>query len=119
MIDSTEGADMADRHLPTEHELAKVRNLASWRARLGFVALLFPVIVVTFVALNSLIPGGIGWPLLVPVIALLVAELGLVAYVSFFLRCPRCSTWIGAGVSKCASCGLKFGVPKDSRSPQP
>jgi hypothetical protein len=108
--------DVTDHKLPTTQEQAKVGNIAAWRARVAVIAFLFPVLFMTFLALDSVIPGGIGWPFLIPLVVLVVLEFGLFGYVSFFLRCPRCSTWIGVGVRKCASCGLKLEIPKESSS---
>ncbi len=105
---------MTDRNLPTDQELTRIRVLASWRTRMGFVVFLFPVLFLAFITISRLVPGGVDWPLLIPMVALLVVELGLIAYVSFFLRCPRCSSWTGLVVPKCASCGLKFETPKST-----
>jgi hypothetical protein len=71
--------DVTDHKLPTGQEQAKVGNIAAWRARVTFIAFLFPVIFITFLALDSVIPGGIGWPLLIPLVLLAVLEFGLMA----------------------------------------
>src|SRR5690348_15341386 len=95
---------MADRYLPTEQERAAISEILSWRARL-VVILIFSML---SAALGRLIVTGNGWPAVALAGAGLVVLLGAIVYVSFFLRCPRCKSWVGVAVPKCASCGLKF-----------
>jgi hypothetical protein len=103
---------MNERHLPTEQERVGIGRITAWRSRLPFLVLVPMALLVG----GQLLADDGGWPLVIIAGALLLIMLSVVVHVSFFLRCPRCSTWVGVAVPKCASCGLKFEGPKPSQA---
>lgn len=99
---------MSDRFLPTEQESAKVARILSWRSWLP-LAIIVPLVVI---GLGRLVPERNDWIVIALAVSSVAGLLAVAVYVSFFLRCPRCETWVGVVVPKCASCGLKFEVQK-------
>lgn len=104
---------MPDRNLPTDQERAKVERIASWRRRL----LLVPIIPLAVIGLSRLVPEEHEWLMLGLAITAVAVLLIVLGYASFGLRCPRCASWVGVAVSKCASCGLKLEAPKRASAP--
>jgi protein-S-isoprenylcysteine O-methyltransferase Ste14 len=100
---------MNDRHLPTTPERARISRLLAWRSGLALLSFL-PMSVMVFALAWR---GDSDWPLIIVAACVLLVMLGLLAYVSFGLRCPRCATWTGVAVDRCASCGLKFEMRKE------
>lgn len=96
---------MNERYLPAP-EQEKIAKLRFWRNGLALTGLL-PMSVVVF---SLLWRGESDWPVFIFAATMMLILLGLIAYVSFGMRCPRCATWIGIAVNRCASCGLKFEV---------
>ncbi len=94
---------MADYLMPTATEREKLARNFAWQQRL---LLLLPLPMVSF-AIIQLVPDMELW-MTATVAALPIAlMLGILVYTSFFLRCPRCNTWVSIAAPKCASCGLK------------
>jgi len=101
---------MSDRYLPTDQERTKIDRITSWRHGLmiaGFIPLLL-------IGVDRLIPEHASWLSVALAVAGVAVLLGVLIYASFFLRCPRCASWVGVVVPKCASCGLKFEATKRS-----
>src|SRR5688572_27133895 len=91
-------ADM--RHQPTAAEKARLQTIATLRMQLPVVAI---VGIGIAIAVSVLIAPGSVLPAIIAVTAAVIL-LGQLIYVSFCLRCPRCSGWIV--LPKCPSCGL-------------
>lgn len=87
--------------LPTAREGVSLAKIRAWKTRMAILPfLLLPLLASRWLMeINPIV----GWMVIGIAMA---ALLGSVVYVSFFLRCPRCSGWIGVGSSKCLSCGL-------------
>lgn len=97
---------MTDYLMPTAAEREKLARNMAWQQRL---LLLLPLPMVSF-GITRLLPEMGLW-LTVIVAALPIAlMIGIIIYTSFFLRCPRCKTWVGVATPRCASCGLKSKV---------
>lgn len=98
---------MIDRH-GTAGQQAQLERIASRRNSLGMLlGLCTPVFLVLgyFVEKRHSLLGTA-----ISVLAAVIG-LGLLVYLSFFLRCPRCSSWIA--IPKCPSCGLKLDKPAE------
>jgi hypothetical protein len=85
-------------------------------SRSGFVRVMAVCCPAFILMLNGLLPDVSEWTFLLAVCVFLVLFLGAVAYISFGLRCPRCSTWVIAEVPKCATCGLQHQATPSSRT---
>jgi hypothetical protein len=88
----------------TDAEKAALKRIASLRT--GLLALTFPCLAVILFSRQIRSESA---AIALAAAALLVL-LSLVVYVSFRLRCPRCSSWIPlpSPRSKCTSCGLSL-----------
>jgi hypothetical protein len=106
---------MTNRFLPTEQERDKIDRITSWRSRL-FLFLTSPM---AALGISRIVPEEGIWLWLATGMAIVAVVVLLVVagYVSFGLRCPRCSSWVGVTVPKCASCGLRFDAPKSAAVP--
>lgn len=97
---------MTDYLMPTAAEREKLARNMAWQGRLAAIVFL-PMLPL---AIIRLVPDMSLW-MTVSVAALPISVLlGILIYTSFFLRCPRCETWVGVAAPKCASCGLKSKV---------
>lgn len=98
---------MNSRFLPTDSEKAGIAEIVAWRTRILFMVFIPMAIAALCLFLEDFLQDKV-WLFAGLVTAVFVSLMGTVVYVSFFLRCPRCSTWTGMGVNKCASCGLRY-----------
>ena len=105
---------MTDRFLPTEQERAKINRITSWRSRV----LLFSTFPLAALGISRIVPEEGMWLATGISIVAVAVMLGVAGYISFGLRCPRCSSWVGIAVPKCASCGLRFDAPKRKSVPR-
>jgi hypothetical protein len=96
-----------NRYLPTDLEQSRIDRITAWRGRMLLVLIIpFGLFWITrFLPeeTESLAIGG--------AIVTIAVWLTVIGYISFGLRCPRCSSWVGVSVPKCASCGLRFDAP--------
>lgn len=97
---------MTDYLMPTAAEREKLARNMAWQQRL--LAIL-PLPFVSF-AILQLVPDMALWMSIIVAAVPAAVMLGIIFYTSFFLRCPRCKTWVGVAAPKCASCGLKSKV---------
>jgi len=99
-------------HTPTDAESAALKRIAA--ARAGLPIVLFA----NFAAVGSagIVRDGYAGPILAGAAVLIL--LATLVYISFTLRCPRCSSWIPmpSSRSKCTSCGLHLGVASGSKT---
>ena len=95
---------MNNRFLPTDPEQVRIDRITAWRSRI----LLVLVIAFALFGVSRFLPEEREWVAIGIAAVMLVVLLGVIGYVSFGLRCPRCSSWVGVSVPKCASCGLRF-----------
>lgn len=87
---------------PGNTELRKLEAIAGRRKQQPLIGMLGLMIIA---GLNFL-PESYSWLQVVLQSVVLLALLAQFIYVSFALRCPRCSGWIA--IPKCPSCGLKL-----------
>ena len=93
-----------DTHTPTPTESAALKRIASLRSRVPGVLMVGAAIIFSSRLVEdqtvSIAIAACGVLLL----------LGMLLYISFGLRCPRCSRWIPAPSknSKCVGCGLSL-----------
>jgi hypothetical protein len=91
----------------TESETAALRRIAGMRSRLLVASL-----VGMSVTLSARLIPNAGLQIAVATLAALTV-IGAALYLSFGLRCPRCSSWIPAATSatsKCTSCGMSLHI---------
>ena len=89
----------------TKTEAAALQRIAGMRSRLLVVML----VGMTVTASARMIPNA-GLQIAVAALAALTV-IGAALYLSFGLRCPRCSSWIPlatSATSKCTSCGMSL-----------
>lgn len=97
-----------NRSAPTEAETSALRRIAGLRSRLFAIAMIG--LSVTLLAIA--IPSPTAQVLLAG--AAVLAMIGSALYLSFGLRCPRCSSWIppaATSKSRCTSCGMNLQTP--------
>src|SRR5690242_11307641 len=87
----------------TDSERAKLERINSTRISLVVLMLLCSSSVII---LHYAIPDRYETLKVFLAIALAVVVLGMLIYLSFCLRCPRCSGWIA--IPKCPACGLRL-----------
>jgi hypothetical protein len=94
---------------PTDTEKASLKRIASVRS--GLPVVLFANFAA--IALASVVRDGPVGSIVAGSAVLIL--LGTVVYISFALRCPRCSSWIPmpSSRSKCTSCGLSLGAASE------
>ena len=87
---------------PSTIEKQKLEDIVAKRKQLPLIAMLVLLIIVSL----NLLPESYSGMQVTLQSAGLLAGLAHLLYVSFALRCPRCSGWIA--IPKCPSCGLKL-----------
>lgn len=97
-----------NRSAPTEAETSALRKIAGLRSRLFAIAMIGLGI--------TLWARAIPDPTAQVVLAgsAVLAIIGSALYLSFGLRCPRCSSWIppaATSKSRCTSCGMNLQTP--------
>jgi hypothetical protein len=93
---------------PTDQELAKLERIAALTKTLPLLGL--PILAFAFFIIRFMPDReGLHWPVLTFGAIGLILALTPLLYLSFCLRCPRCSGWIA--IPKCPSCGLKLEEP--------
>src|SRR5688572_8872847 len=89
----------------TEAEAAALRRIAGMRSRL-----LGAMLVSMAITLSARLIPNAGLQIIVATLAVLTV-IGAALYLSFGLRCPRCSSWIPlatSATSRCTSCGMSL-----------
>jgi uncharacterized membrane protein len=97
-----------NRSAPTEAETSALGKIAALRSRLFAIAMIGLGVTLWAIA----IPSPMAQVVLVGSAVLVMT--GSALYLSFGLRCPRCSSWIppaATSKSRCTSCGMNLQTP--------
>jgi hypothetical protein len=102
-----------NRSAPTEAEASALRRMGVLRSQVFAVVLTGA----TVPLLARIIPNA--WVQVVVATCAVAAVIGAALYLSFGLRCPRCSSWVPPAPtarSRCTSCGMSLRSPDEKNS---
>jgi hypothetical protein len=92
-------------HRPTDAERSKLLHIASLRKSLPLLTLSFGAVAILIIRQVPDLHDS-HWAVITVAAVAAILFLTPLVYLSFFLRCPRCSGRIA--IPKCPSCGLRL-----------